>query len=315
MAELYPFKLAPEYRPYVWGGARLRPNVVPTAEAWVVYEKDLLQNGPLAGKALQELVEQDAPALLGRRVFAATGQRFSLLIKLLDCAQWLSLQVHPDNRLAQEIEGPGFFGKTEAWHILEAEPGAVLIAGMKPGITTEKLAEALGSKALLDLVEYQPVQAGTTVFMPARTIHALGPGLLVYEIQQASDLTYRVYDWDRPQTGGRVLHIEKSLRAADPAARCMLSQPAELAPGASSRLCQNELFNLDLHHLGAEPMRFETGGETFHALTVIAGTAQFAWQTLSLELQRFETIFVPAACSGYSLAGLSPGCRVLLASA
>ena len=124
------------------------------------------------------------------------------------------------------LEGPGYFGKTEAWHVLDAAPGAQLIAGMRPGTTAAALAAAIRDGTILDCVQYQAVRAGDTVFMPARTIHALGPGLLIYEVQQTSDLTYRVFDWNRPATPGRALHIEKSLAVADPSA----AAPARPAP-------------------------------------------------------------------------------------
>ena len=317
MKNYYPLQLIPEYRSYVWGGARLRPEIVPTAEAWVVYEKNQIANGAMAGQTLADLVGVAAQALLGSRVVGRTGQRFPLLIKLLDCAQWLSLQVHPDNTQAEQLEGPGLFGKTEAWHILDAEPGARLIAGMKSGVNAASLGAVMGKKDLLDLVEYQPVSAGETVFMPARTIHALGPGLFVYEVQQSSDLTYRVYDWDRPQTGGRVLHIEKSLQTADPAARVAVQPAHKMDAGQAVRLCESEFFNLDLLSLGSDPQPLDTGAETFHALTVIEGAAVLTWPIekpeLQLKLQPYETVFIPAVCGAYQVSSPEGG-RVLLAS-
>ncbi len=124
-----PFRLTPEYRDYVWGGDKLRPGIVPTAEAWAVYENDLIETGPWAGSTLGQVAAEHGESLLGERVLRQTGRRFPLLIKLLDCAQWLSLQVHPNDEQAVKLEGPGFFGKTEAWHVLDAQPGAELIAG------------------------------------------------------------------------------------------------------------------------------------------------------------------------------------------
>ena len=111
-------RLEPEYRDYVWGGGRLRPGIDPTAEAWVVWEEDRVRSGDLAGRTLGEISAQFGASLLGQRTVARTGKRFPILIKLLDCAQWLSLQVHPNDKQAIELEGPGQFGKTEAWHIL-----------------------------------------------------------------------------------------------------------------------------------------------------------------------------------------------------
>jgi mannose-6-phosphate isomerase len=173
----------------------------------------MIESGPLVGKTLKEAAEKFGEALLGKKTTSRTGTRFPLLIKLLDCAQWLSLQVHPDDRLAVELEGQGQFGKTEAWHILEAEPDAKLIAGLKPNTPPEEVAESIRSGTVIDHVQYVNVKQGDTVFMPAGMLHALGPGLLVYEVQQTSDWTYRVYDWGRPATEKRPLHIDKSIRA------------------------------------------------------------------------------------------------------
>src|SRR5690242_6726517 len=128
-------KLEPVYRDYVWGGDRLRPGHAPTAEAWVVWEGDHIESGPLTGRPLGEAAAEHGQALLGRKAVAKTGDRFPLLIKLLDCAQWLSLQVHPNDALAVKLEGVGQFGKTEAWHVLDAKPDAKLIAGLKPDIS------------------------------------------------------------------------------------------------------------------------------------------------------------------------------------
>src|SRR5512140_1182646 len=128
--------LSPEYRDYVWGGQRLRPGQL-TAEAWVIYENDRVSGGPLSGKSLAELTEQYGEELLGRPVIEKRGRRFPLLIKLLDCHQWLSLQVHPNDQQAVELEGPGQNGKTEAWYFLETAPDGQIIAGLKPGTSPE----------------------------------------------------------------------------------------------------------------------------------------------------------------------------------
>lgn len=135
-----PVSLIPEYREYVWGGARLCPEIVPTAEAWIVYQGNRITAGPYSGRTLADIAAENGAAFLGRRAVAQTGTRFPVLVKLLDCAQWLSLQVHPNDEQAAALEGPGFFGKTEAWQVLEAEPGAKLIAGMQPGVSAVELA-------------------------------------------------------------------------------------------------------------------------------------------------------------------------------
>jgi mannose-6-phosphate isomerase len=307
----FPFQLIPQYRDYLWGGHRLRPGRL-TAEAWAVYEGDRIASGPLAGQALAEVATADPIGLLGARAVARTGARFPLLIKLLDCAQWLSVQVHPDDEAAVRLEGPGHFGKTEAWHILDAAPEAQLIAGMRPETTAEALAEAIRGGTILDWVQYQAVRPGDTVFMPARTIHALGPGLLVYEVQQTSDLTYRVFDWNRPATPGRVLHIEKSLAVADPSASAPAQPAPALAGGERAELVSCPYFTLVLLAAGERPIGLDTGGETFHALTVIEGAAEVVAAGGALRLGRFDSAVVPAACGAYEIRPLA-GCRVLKA--
>ena len=310
-------QLMPEYREYVWGGSRLRPGVSPTAEAWVVYAHDRVASGPLAGQTLAEIAGRDGPALLGPRVMARTGAQFPLLIKLLDCAQWLSLQVHPNDEQAARLEGPGLFGKTEAWHVLEADADAKLIAGLKPGVTADVLAQAMRGGTILDWAQYLPVRAGDSVFVRPGTIHALGPGLLIYEVQQTSDLTYRVFDWNRPQTGGRVLHVEKSLAVADPAVVGECRPLPTLAPVDRQVLVACPYFTLEVLEAQAGALSLDTGGATFHALTVIAGQAEVVCGDERVTVKRFESVVVPAASGAYQLRPLVRplgACRALKAS-
>lgn len=303
----------PEYRDYLWGGQRLRPGTL-TAEAWVIYEKDRIASGPLSGQTLEEAVARFGADLLGQIVIERYGAHFPLLIKLLDCNQWLSLQVHPNDQQAVQIEGPGQSGKTEAWYILEAAPQARLIAGLKAGTTTARMAKAIREGSILDISQYETVQAGDTIFMRAGTIHALGPGLLVYEVQQSSDWTYRVFDWNRPQIGSRILHIDKSLAVADPGAR---SQPLALPPlqdGQRRSLCQSEYFTLDILNSQTQPLDLDTRGLSFHALTIIEGAARFSSGGDQLTLGRLESLVVPAATGAYRLEPQSGGFRALRSS-
>lgn len=306
-------QLQPEYRDYVWGGSRLKPGSAPIAEAWVVHEQDRIAAGPWAGQTLAEAAARLGPALLGEPVVRRTGLHFPLLIKLLDCAQWLSLQVHPNDEQARRLEGPEFFGKTEAWHVLEAEPEAKLIAGLKPGTTPELLAQAIRNGTILDWAQYLPVKAGDSVFVRPGTIHALGPGLLIYEVQQTSDLTYRVFDWNRPQTKGRVLHIDKSLAVAD-ATACGESRPRPaLAPDDCQTLVACPYFTLDMVAAQTGPFALDTGGATFHALTLIEGQAEVAGPNDRVTLKRFETVVIPADMGAYQLRPQGT-CRALKAS-
>jgi mannose-6-phosphate isomerase len=242
-----------------------------------------------------------------------TGERFPLLIKLLDCAQWLSLQVHPNDEQAARLEGPGYFGKTEAWHVLEAVPGAQLIAGVKPGTRAVALSDAIRSGTILDISQYITVHAGDSIFMRAGTVHALGPGLLVYEVQQTSDLTYRVFDWNRPQTGRRVLHIEKSLAVVDPNARAEARPCPPVPDGGRQVLVTCPYFTLEVLAAHSQEIPLDTLGQTFHALTVIEGAARLLIGEQTLALNRYQSAVVPADVGAYTLQPLG-SCRVLKSS-
>ncbi len=306
-------QLQPEYRDYVWGGERLRPGSAPTAEAWVIYAENRIAGGRLHGRTLAQAAQTYGIELLGRLPWQRTGSRFPLLIKLLDCAQWLSLQVHPNDEQALRLEGEGYFGKTEAWHILEAAPGAQLIAGCQTGVAPAALAEAVRRGAALDIAQRLTVQGGDTLFMPPGTLHALGPGLLIYEVQQTSDLTYRVYDWGRPETPARPLHLEKSLAALDAARRVEVKPAPRPEDGTRQTLVSCPYFTLEW--LSARPAAhaLDTAGETFHALTVIAGGATLEAGTERLELAQYHSALVTAAAGAYRLLPRE-GCRLLKAS-
>jgi mannose-6-phosphate isomerase len=313
MSLKHALQLTPEFRDYVWGGERLRPGVYPTAEAWAIYENDRVASGPLAGRSLAEVAAAEGLALLGERVVQLTGARFPLLIKLLDCAQWLSLQVHPNDEQAVKLEGPGFFGKTEAWHVLDAAPEARLIAGIKAGTSPEALADAIRNGTILEVAETIDVHTGDSVFMRAGTVHALGPGLLIYEVQQTSDLTYRVFDWNRPQTGRRVLHIEKSLVVANPNARAAAHPCPTLPDAGRAVVVACPYFTLEVLCAHSRAVDLDTQGQTFHALTVIEGSAQLVIVDQVLTLNRYESAVIPADVGPYAVRPLG-SCRVLKSS-
>jgi mannose-6-phosphate isomerase len=307
-------KLTPEYRDYVWGGDRLRPGHNPTAEAWVVWENDRIETGALAGKTLGEVAVEFGSTLLGEKVVARTGMRFPLLVKLLDCAQWLSLQVHPNDEQAVQLEGPGQFGKTEAWHVLEAQPDSKLIAGLKSGTGPTEMANSIRNGTITEYVQYAAVAQGDTIFMPAGTLHSLGPGLLIYEVQQTSDWTYRVYDWGRPQTETRRLHIEKSIQVTRPGFNApIISMPA-CEDGTQAMLVQCEYFTLELLTAISRPIELDTHNETFHAVTMIEGKARLQAGDEYMELEKFQTALIPASQGNYQFQPLK-NCRALKSSA
>lgn len=298
-----PLRLEPEYHKRVWGGRHLKPGSdEPVGEAWIVHEGNKVASGPFSGCTLAEIAEEQGEDLLGTRVVERTGSRFPLLIKLLDCAEWLSLQVHPNNEQALKLEGPGHCGKTEAWHVLGAEPGARLISGLKPGTLPEDLEAAIRRGTIVELAQYMAVQRGDTVMTHAGTVHALGPGLLIYEVQQTSDITYRIYDWDRPAHAGRELHIEQSVAVSD-ANRTgeMYRQERPLKDGEEHSLTCCEFFSLALLSAEKELIHQDTAGQTFHALTVIEGETRVVGQGWVEQLGLYDTLLLPASTGQYTV--------------
>ena len=313
MTQLSFLKLTPSYRDYVWGGEKLRPGHYPTAEAWVVWEDDIIESGELAGKTLGEVAAQFGDAFLGAKAMSRTGTRFPLLIKLLDCAEWLSLQVHPNDKQAIELEGANQFGKTEAWHILDSDPDAKLVAGLKPNVSPDILADSIRNGTVTEHLQYANVKRGDTIFMPAGTLHALGPGLLVYEVQQTSDWTYRVYDWGRPATEKRPLHIEKSIYVTRADFTAPVTPQPVVGDGTRHTLVQCDYFTLELLSAQTNSIELDTKGETFHAITIIEGKAILRSGDEQVELDRFQTAVIPAQVGGYQFQPLT-NCQALKSS-
>jgi mannose-6-phosphate isomerase len=312
--------LTPQYRERVWGGQRLQVSggAVPIGEAWIAYGQSVVSAGAVQGQTLDDLLRTNGPELLGESVGAPAGRQsgtqagFPLLIKLLDCADWLSVQVHPDDAQARSMVGPGERGKTEAWHMLQAAPGAEILAGVKAGTTPAQLAQAIRDGTVLEVAERHHVEAGDTVFIPAGTLHALGPGLLLYEVQQSSDTTYRVYDWDRPASSGRALHLEESVAVTDAGRRGDL-RPDSRTHG-QGELTASEYFVLEGVKLAdaGEMYQSETRGRSFRIVTVTVGEIELSSGDETLRLGTFQTALVTAAWA-YSLKALNGAAAVLLA--
>ncbi|MGV3485805.1 MAG: type I phosphomannose isomerase catalytic subunit [Planctomycetaceae bacterium] len=221
---LGPLSFTPLLKRTIWGGRRLgeklgKPIGVGEdyAESWELVDRasdqSVVENDPLAGRTLGELISTRSAELLGRHAHLAT---FPLLLKYLDCQRVLSVQVHPDDAFASTLPNPDL-GKTEAWYIVESAPQSLVYAGLKSGVDREELAQAIARGRTADVLHSFHPAAGQCLFIPAGTVHALGDGLLVAEIQQSSDTTFRLFDWDRLDAHGqpRALHVEQALAATD----------------------------------------------------------------------------------------------------
>lgn len=311
---LYPFLMQPALHTKVWGGRKLDtllgiklPTDEPYGEAWEVHDTAQIVNGALAGRTLGELLP-----LYGRDILGPSndpGLGVPLLLKFLDAAEWLSVQVHPNDAQARELENEPR-GKAEAWYILAADPGAKLVIGVQPGTTREQMAQAIRENRLETLLVYAEVEAGDVLFNTPGTIHALGPGIVIYEIQQSSDTTYRLYDWGRMGLDGkpRPLHIEKSLAVARTETLPRIKKTGgSTAPVVD--IVRSEFFVTVLHQLKGESVTLDTQGLTFHLLTCIDGSATVICgeentpDCVIVPFKNGETVFIPACLAAYQLTG------------
>jgi mannose-6-phosphate isomerase len=300
----YPLRLQPTYRDYLWGGRNLATRLgkaIPAegiwAESWEIVDhrehESVIDNGPLAGETLGGLMRQDPLWLVGRA--EAIGGRFPLLVKYLDCQGVLSVQVHPDDAYALRMNPPDL-GKTEAWYIVDAQPGAVLYAGLKPGIDREALRRAIASGQTAACLHQLQPKAGDCVFIPAGTVHALGAGLIVAEIQQASNTTFRLYDWDRVDAQGnaRALHVDESLETIDfDSGPRQWQQPQALPEPGRERLVECDKFLFD--RIAGVGQAIVGGDGRFHILTVPQGCVHLRAGGDETVLETGDTVLLPAS--------------------
>ena len=301
---LYPLKLRAALHVKVWGGRKLATRLdkpLPTAErygeSWELHDSCAIANGDYAGHSLGELTRQVGGDLIGADNDPAAG--VPLLAKFIDADQWLSIQVHPDDAQAQALEGEPR-GKSEAWIVLDAAPAAQLVTGLRPGASLRQMKDAIQRNQLEALLVYSEVKAGDVLYVPANTVHALGPGILVYEIQQSSDTTYRLYDWGRLGLDGgpRDLHIEKGLQVAN-----LESLPRVRRPDGDL-LVDGEYFRTWRHTLADSELVLATEGR-FQALSCIEGEllARAAGGAEAIVLSKGETGLIPACIAAFSISG------------
>lgn len=301
---LYPLTFQPIFKERVWGGRKLEtayqkplPPGSPIGESWEIADRpgevSVITNGPLAGKDLRWLIEHHGAELLGT-VKPAAG-RFPLLIKILDAQEKLSLQVHPPAERAPALGGEP---KTEMWFIADAAPGAELYVGLKHGATREEFERKLRTGTVAECFHHVPVKAGDAMFLPSGRVHAIGAGLLIFEIQQNSDTTYRVFDWNRVGLDGkpRELHLPQSLASIrfDDFEPALIRGEAESPETGKARtLVRDPLFNVEFHRRSAGTETLPAG--RMQIVGLLTGKAQLAAARTTVSLAPGQFCLLPAS--------------------
>ena len=307
LPSLYPLKLPPSFRERIWGAQDLAPffgrRDDPVGEVWYSFEENRIANGPIEGRPLGEVLEQYGPRLMGasftpkplrRRSAgqapknevpgsespdseaAASQPYFPILTKLLFTSRVLSVQVHPDDVYALEHEGGP--GKTEMWYVVDAKPGATIAVGLKEPLCADDLRRAAASGEIEKHLNWLNVGVGDVVFIPPGTIHAVGPGLVFYEVQQNSDLTYRLYDFGRLGSDGkpRELHVDQAAKVVKPEARPGPIKPFRFPTGACRRELLTACSHFAVERLGWErAFEYSTEGAGAELLMFIEGHGSF----------------------------------------
>lgn len=306
MNELYPLKFEPIFKDKIWGGQKIKTQMgldfsplLNCGEAWVLSgvsgSETAVSEGWLKGNQLNELVEIYMDDLVGEKAFEKYGNEFPLLIKLLDANDWLSIQVHPDDDLAKMRHNGS--GKTEMWYILQAEAESKLISGFNQEMNREKYLEHLKNNTLPEIMNFELVKAGDVFYMPSGRVHALGPGIVLAEIQQTSDLTYRIYDWDRVDDSGksRELHTELALDAIDFKRYNDYRIHPDVYADQVSQLVQGKYFTTNILQTGKPVLRDSSGLDTFVIYLCIEGSASIDYQSGVVNLRKGECLLVPAS--------------------
>lgn len=311
---LQPIKIKPVFQNYLWGGTRFRDYYhkdVPQdwqkiAESWELSTHpnglSLIAEGEFAGLTLKSYLDQAGPPILGKK-FSTTN--LPILFKLIDAKDNLSIQVHPNNDYAQKNEQQ--FGKTEMWYILDAEPNSFLYYGFKEKISKKEFQTRIKNNTLLEVVNQVPVKKGAVFFIPSGTLHAIGKGILIAEIQQCSDLTYRIYDYGRLGDDGkpRQLHLKQALEVTN------LTQAQPVKSAKTIKLKKNvylktlascSYFTTKSLALAGE-IELLVLDDTYQVLFAAQGAFTLIWQDQSWSLKEGETIFLPANLGKYQLQG------------
>lgn len=316
---LYPIKFKPRIKERIWGGQAILRKKGKAAsrldkeklygESWdlssVKGDISVVANGFLKGNNLQEIIEVYMGELVGEQNFERYGLEFPLLIKYLDCNDRLSVQVHPDDTLAMERHDS--YGKTEAWYVADCKPGAAIYLGFKDlNITREEYIAAVAESRLEELLNRVEVKPGDVFFIPAGTVHALGAGLEVVEVQQTSDITYRIYDWDRVDASGkgRELHTALAVDAIDFEADAeLLHKQYQLERGGSSKVIESDYFTMVLHDVDGAKAFDLSALDSFVVYIALKGSMQIDADGNSETLNEGEVVLIPAETDDVTITG------------
>jgi mannose-6-phosphate isomerase len=315
---LYPLTFQPIFKERIWGGRNLErlykkhlPSKIPIGESWEISDRlgdeSIVANGPLTGKSIHWLMENHPAELLGSAKPAASG-RFPLLIKILDAQEKLSLQVHPPASKAAQLGGEP---KTEMWFIADATPEADLFVGLKRGVTRDEFEKRIRDGSVAECFHHIHVKRGDAMFLPSGRVHAIGAGNVIFEIQQNSDTTYRVFDWNRVDASGkpRELHVEKSLASIDfnDVEPALVSENFSEKNGVKSRtLIRDPLFSVTLHELGFGK-NLNLAPRTLQILGVVEGELEIHHAKTKLALNAGQFCLVPASLENVSAQSRSGG--------
>ncbi|MBW1657762.1 type I phosphomannose isomerase catalytic subunit [Flavobacterium quisquiliarum] len=308
---LYPLQFEPILKERIWGGEKLKtilnkPIVSKiTGESWelstVEGDVSVVANGVLKGKSLMELIDETPDAVLGTKVYERFGKQFPLLFKYLDAREDLSIQVHPNDKLAKERHNS--FGKTEMWYVMQADADARIIVGFKEDSSKEEYLKHLNDNTLISILDDVKAKSGDVFFLETGTVHAIGAGLVVAEIQQTSDITYRLYDFDRIDAQGnkRELHVDLALDAIN-YNKVDTQKKYESKVNTSNTVVDCPYFTTNFLPL-ENKLEVSKTGETFTVYMCIEGNFEIEYNGFKNSYKKGDTVLVPAAINAFSLTG------------
>ncbi|WP_159947918.1 type I phosphomannose isomerase catalytic subunit [Polaribacter septentrionalilitoris] len=303
MNQLLKFK--PILKDKIWGGEKLiqklnkKSDRKDIGESWelsdVKGDTSVVVNGDLKGKDLKELISEYKSELMGEKIYNHFGEKFPLLIKFIDAKEALSIQLHPHDDLAKKRHNS--FGKTEMWYVMQADEKANLIVGFQKEVTPEEYLHHLENKTLTDILNIDEVNKGDVYFIPTGRVHAIGAGVLLAEIQQTSDITYRIYDWDRPNPDGtyRELHTEEALDAIDYSAKESYQTDYNKEQNSSSEIVSCPYFTTSVLPVLGEITVNHLNKDSFVIYMCVEGKVELTYKNQKESLKMGETILVPAA--------------------